>query len=175
MAIFDPLLSRNADFAATEAHVGLTPMPRHQVFVLSCIDARVDPAAFLNLDMGDALVLRNSGGRVNDDVIKEIAFIGAITDVMAGDGTPTTFEVAVVHHTGCGTGFLADDDFRNAFAAKTGADPDELLASAVLDPVATVKSDVERLRNSPLKPAHAVVSGHVYNVDTGLVETVVSP
>ncbi len=172
MAIFDPLLDRNPDFAATNAHVGLTPVPRHQVFLLSCIDSRVDPAILLNLDLGDALVLRNAGGRVTNEAIQEIAFIGAVTEMMAGDGTPATFEVVVVHHTGCGTGLLADDDFRSAFAAKTGADADELLASAVLDPRATVRTDVEKLRDSPLLPTHAVVSGHVYDVDTGLIETI---
>lgn len=173
MTMFDPLLDRNPEFAATEAHVGLTPVPRHQVFVMSCIDSRVDPAILLNLDMGDALVLRNAGGRVNDEAIQEIAFIGAVTDMMAGDGTPDSIEVAVLHHTGCGTGFFADDNFRNAFAEETGADAAKLLASAVIDPVETVKADVELLRKSELLPAHAIVSGHVYDVDTGLVETIV--
>ncbi len=172
MANFDPLLDRNATFAATEAHVGLSPMPRHQVFVMSCIDARVDPAILLKLDVGDALVLRNAGGRVNDEAIQEIAFIGAASALMAGDNEPDTFEVAILHHTACGTGFYADEDFRNAFADKTGADPDELLASAVLDPTATVKSDVELLQNSPLLPGHAIVSGHVYDMDTGLIKTI---
>ncbi len=173
MTIFDPLLDRNPTFAATEAHVGLTPMPRHQVFVMSCIDSRVDPAILLNLDLGDALVLRNAGGRVNDEAIHEIAFIGAVTEMMSGDNTPATFEVAILHHTGCGTGFYADEDFRNAFAEKTGTNADELLASAVLDPVATVEFDVDLLRNSPLLPDHALVSGHVYDVDTGLIKTTV--
>ncbi|MBN4047436.1 hypothetical protein JYT71_00360 [Acidimicrobiaceae bacterium AH-315-P05] len=173
MAIFDPLLDRNPAVAATEVHVGLTPIPRHQVFVVSCIDSRVDPALLLNLELGDALVYRNAGGRVNDEAIHEIAFIGAVTDMMSGEGDPSPFEVVVLHHTSCGTGFYADDDFRIAFAERTGADSDELLATAVLDPNVTVKTDVESLRNSPLLPTHAVVSGHVYDVETGLIETVV--
>lgn len=174
MTLFDPLLSRNIDFAATSAHVGLTPTPRHQVFLVSCIDSRVDPALLLKLEIGDALVLRNAGGRVTDEVIQEIAFIGAVTDMMAGEDTPATFEVAVLHHTGCGTGFFADDGFRNAFASKTGADGDQLLASAVIHPEETVRADVELLRGSDLLPAHVVVSGHVYDVDTGIVETIVT-
>jgi carbonic anhydrase len=173
MTNFDPLLDRNPTFAATEAHVGLSPMPRHQVFVMSCIDARVDPAVLLNLDVGDALVLRNAGGRVTDEAIQEIAFIGAASALMAGDAGPATFEVAILHHNACGTGFYADEDFRNAFAEKTGADPGELLAMAVLDPTATVKADVQLLRSSPQLPSHAVVSGHVYDVDTGLIKTII--
>lgn len=174
MTLFDPFLGRIADFATTGAHVGLSPMPKHPVFVVSCIDARVDPALLFKLEVGDALVLRNAGGRVNDEAIQEIAFIGAVTDMMVGDGTPDPFEVVVLHHTGCGTGFFADDNFRNAFAEKTGVAADDLLASAVLDPVETVKIDVALLRDSELLPSHAVVSGHVYDVETGLIETVVS-
>ena len=175
MTLFDPFLERNRDVATKAAHVGLTPIPRHSVFVVSCIDSRVDPALLLNFELGDALVLRNAGGRVNDEAIQEIAFIGAATEMMAGDEAPAPFEVAVLHHTGCGTGLYADEGFRSAFADKTGANADVLLASAVIDPVETVKADVELLRNADLLPAHAVVSGHVYNVDTGLVETVVAP
>lgn len=174
MTFIDPLLLRNQEFAKTGAHVGLSPVPRQQVFLISCIDGRVDPAALLQLDLGDVLSLRNAGGRVNAEVVQEIAFIGSVTEMMAGDGTPDTFEVAVMHHTGCGTGFLADDNFRQSFAEKTGADPDELLASAVVDPVATVKADVELLRSHRLLPAHALVSGHVYDTDTGLIETIIA-
>jgi carbonic anhydrase len=172
MTNFDPLLERNRAFAATGVHEGLTPIPRHQVFVVTCIDGRVDPARILGLELGDALVMRNAGGRVTDEVIEEVAFVGHVTESMFGDEAPP-FEVAVVHHTGCGTGFLADDEFRRRFAGRIGADEAVLADRAVTDPTATVQADMERLRRSPLLPGHASVSGHVYDVDTGLIHTVV--
>ena len=172
MTDFQPLLDRNLDFADRGDHEGLVPFPNHQVFALTCMDPRVDPAHILGVGLGDAIVFRNAGGRVTDAVIREVAFIGALTDLMSG-GEPQTFEVAVIHHTGCGTAFLADDAFNAAFAERTGVDPDELRHEAVLDPHATVHTDVAKLRSSPLLPAHAIVSGHVYDVDSGRVETVV--
>ena len=172
MSNLSPLLERNHAFAQTGAHQGRSPMPQHQVFVVSCIDPRVDPAHILGVGLGDALVLRNAGGRVTDDVINEIAFIAAVTETMFGDDAPP-FEVAVIHHTACGTGFLADDDFRRSFAARVDADEAELAAAAVTDPIQSVRLDVEKLLASALVPERVAVSGHVYDVETGLVETIV--
>jgi carbonic anhydrase len=80
--------------------------------------------------------------------------------------------VAVVHHTKCGTGFLADPQFRSTFAARSGLDEDMLAAQAVIDPEATVRIDVARLVASPRVPDTVIVSGHVYDLDTGLVTTI---
>jgi carbonic anhydrase len=173
MSNLDPLLERNQAFALAGAHQGLSPMPEHQLFIVSCIDPRVDPAHILGAGAGDALVLRNAGGRVTNEVIEEIAFIAALTENMFGDDAPP-FEVAVIHHTSCGTRFLADDDFRRSFAARIDADETELAAAAVTDPIQSVRQDVEKLQASPLVPSRVTVSGHVYDVDAGLVETVVS-
>jgi carbonic anhydrase len=173
MSNLDPLLQRNQAFARAGAHQGLSPMPSHQLFIVSCIDPRVDPAHMLGAGPGDALVLRNAGGRVTNEVIEEIAFIAALTENMFGDDAPP-FEVAVIHHTSCGTRFLADDDFRRSFAARIDADETELAAAAVTNPIESIRRDVEKLLASPLVPSRVAVSGHVYDVDTGLVETVVS-
>ena len=82
------------------------------------------------------------------------------------------FEVAVIHHTQCGTGALANDTFRRRYAERIGADETSLREHAVLDPVATVTRDVEHLRSAhPISP-RITMSGHVYDVVTGLVETV---
>jgi carbonic anhydrase len=143
------------------------------VFLVTCLDPRVDPAAFLGVELGDAPVIRNAGGRVTEAVIDDIAFIGYVARTMIPDGP--LFEVAVVHHTGCGTGFLADAGFRSAFAARTGLDEAVLAAEAVVDPAATVRADVERLLSSPKVPPQISVSGHVYDLQTGLVTTIVDP
>lgn len=171
MSNMQPLLERNQAFAETGAHHGLTPIPRHQVFVVTCMDGRIDPAHILGLEIGDALVMRNGGGRVNDEVIKEIAFIGAVTETMFGEEAPP-FEVAVIHHTSCGTGFLADDGFRHEYAARIGADERELADHAVTDPLATVVVDIDKLQKSPLLPSRVSVSGYVYDVETGLITAV---
>jgi carbonic anhydrase len=167
-----PLLDRNRAFAATRRHEGLSPLPRHGVLVVGCIDSRVDPAALLGLELGEALVLRNSGGRVTPEVVEEVVLVAQMSETMAGGDAPE-FEVAVVHHTACGTGMLADDGFRHAFAARVGADAAALAELAVTDPAATVAADVHRLRSSSLLPAQVTVSGHVYDVATGLVRTIV--
>jgi carbonic anhydrase len=80
----------------------------------------------------------------------------------------------VIHHTQCGTGALADDNFRHRYAERIGADEGALREHAVLDPAATVTRDVELLRSAPAISPRITVSGHVYDVVTGLVETVTS-
>jgi carbonic anhydrase len=77
----------------------------------------------------------------------------------------------VIHHTQCGTGALADDTFRRDYAQQIGAEESTLQEHAVLDPMATVTRDVERLRSAPAISPRVSVSGHVYDVITGLVET----
>lgn len=75
MSNLRPLLEHNRAFAATGAYAGLGIMPREQVFLVTCLDPRVDPAAFLGVELGDAPVIRNAGGRVTEAVINDIAFI----------------------------------------------------------------------------------------------------
>ena len=125
--------------------------------------------------MGDAPVLRNAGGRVTQPIIEEIAYLAFLGTRLSGGQLPADYrvEVAVIHHTQCGTGLLTDPSFRLEASQATGVDEAALEASAVADPHVTVKADVERLLSSPLLPPRMAVSGHVYDVDTGRVTTVV--
>ena len=164
-------LDRNRAFAAAGGHHGAVVFPKLGLFVITCLDPRVDPAHFLGLALSDAMVVRNAGGRVTPEVIDDVAFIGQLAENILPDGP--LFEVAVIHHTQCGTGALADDDFRRRYAQRIGADESTLREHAVLDPAATVTRDVERLRHAPGISARVASSGHVYDVVTGLVETVV--
>jgi carbonic anhydrase len=164
-------LERNRAFAAAGGHQGAVVFPALRLFVITCLDPRVDPAHFLGLRLSDAVVVRNVGGRVTEQVIDDVAFIGQLTENALPDGP--LFEVAVIHHTQCGSGALADDAFRRRYAERIGADESSLRQAAVLDPEATVTSDVERLRSAPAISPRVAVSGHVYDVLTGLVETVV--
>ncbi|HEY7632051.1 MAG TPA: carbonic anhydrase [Thermoleophilaceae bacterium] len=163
-------LARNRAFAAAGGHQDAVVFPGLQLFVITCLDPRTDPAHFLGLEQSDAIVVRNVGGRVTPEVINDIAFIGQIAEAVIADGP--LFEVAVIHHTQCGSGALADDTFRRAYAQRIGTEESGLREHAVLDPAATVTNDVERLRSAPAIPARVAVSGHVYDVTTGLMQTI---
>ena len=172
MTRMSPLLQRNEQFARTYTPVALG-LPTAQVIIVSCLDHRVDPAVILGLRLGDAPVIRNAGGRVTPAVIDDIAYLAFLAgQLFGGPGAPVTlFEVAIVHHTQCGTGFLADPGFRRQAAEATGLAEAALEASAVADPHMTVKADVERLLTSPLLAPKVSVSGHVYDIATGRVTT----
>jgi carbonic anhydrase len=166
----DPALERNRAFAAAGGHEGAVVFPDLRLFVITCLDPRVDPAHFLGLGLGDAMVVRNVGGRVTREVINDVAYIGQIAEGMLPEGP--LFEVAVIHHTQCGSGALADGTFRRRYAERIGAPESALREHAVLDPTATVARDVERLRSASAISQRVAVSGHVYDVVSGLVETV---
>ena len=150
-------------------------IPATQVFIVTCLDHRVDPAITLGLRLGDAPVIRNAGGRVTQAVIDDIAFLAVLTGQLSGGqgAADALFEVAVIHHTQCGTGFLADPGFRRQAAAATGRPEAELEAVAVTDPHATVTADVERLLTAPSLSPKVSVSGHVYDIATGRLTTTV--
>ena len=169
-ANIDPALERNRAFAAAGGHEGAVVCPNLRLFVITCLDPRVDPAHFLGLGLGDAMVVRNVGGRVTREVINDVAYIGQITESVVPEGP--LFEVAVIHHTQCGSAALADDAFRRRYAERIGVEESTLREHAVLDPSATVARDVGRLRSAPAISPRVIVSGHVYDVLTGLVETV---
>jgi carbonic anhydrase len=164
-------LQRNLAFAAAGGHQGAVVFPTLGLFVITCLDPRVDPAHFLGLGLSDAMVVRNVGGRVTPEVINDVAFIGQLAENVLPDGP--LFEVAVIHHTQCGTGALADDSFRRRYAQLVGAEESTLRERAVLDPIATVTRDVEHLRSAPAISRRVTVSGHVYDVVSGLVKTVI--
>jgi carbonic anhydrase len=174
MTRMTPLLDRNEQFARTYTPVALA-LPATQLIVVTCLDHRVDPALFLGLELGDAPVIRNAGGRVTPAVIDDLAYLAFLAEQLFGgqlndDGL---FEVAVVHHTECGTGFLADPGFRRQAAQATGLDEATLKAEAVADPHATVRADVDRLLAEPRLSPKVSVSGHVYDIATGRVTTTV--
>jgi carbonic anhydrase len=174
MTRMTPLLERNERFARDYTPVPLGP-PTAQMIVITCLDHRVDPAIILRLQLGEAPVIRNAGGRVTQAVIDDVAYLAFLAEQLFGGqlADDRLFEVAVIHHTQCGTGFLADPGFRHQAAAATGLAEAALEASAVADPHVTVKADVERLLAWPLLSPKVSVSGHVYDIATGRVTTTV--
>jgi carbonic anhydrase len=167
----EALLARNRAFAAAGGHEGAVMFPNLGLFVITCMDPRVDPAHFLGLELSDAIVVRNIGGRVTPEVINDVAFISQIAESAMPHGP--LFEVAVIQHTQCGAGALADDGFRHSYAERIGVGESALRGHAILDPAATVTGDVERLRSAPAISPRVGVSGHVYDVVSGLVQTIV--
>jgi carbonic anhydrase len=176
MTNLSQLLDSNRAFANSGAWRD-TPrlpfLPHRGVYVITCIDPRTDPALFLGLGFADAIVARTVGGRVTDAVIQDLSYIAYLVETKAPEGP--YFEVAVIHHTDCGSGLLADDELRHGFAERTGYDEQALAALPVLDPAQTVADDVRRLLRAPQISARITVSGHVYDVETGRVQTVVEP
>ena len=166
------LLERNEQFAASYTPAPLGP-PAAQLLILACLDHRADPAAILGLRLGDAIVIRNTGGRVTEAVIDDIAYLTYLAGQLFGEQAfaASGYEVAIIQHTQCGAGFLADPGFRRHAAAATGIPEATLEASAVDDPHTTVKADVQRLLASPLLHPAVRVSGHVYDIATGRLTT----
>jgi carbonic anhydrase len=168
------VIDRNRAFAATGARrdvPALPFIPRQSLYIVTCIDCRVDPAQILGIGLGEALVQRNIGGRITPAVIRDIAYAGYLVEAKAPQGP--WFEVAIIHHTGCGSALLADDELRHGFAQRIGVDERALADTPVLDPARTVRTDVSRVLWAAEVPARVLVSGHVYDVETGLLTTVV--
>jgi carbonic anhydrase len=170
-----PLLDRNQAFAADPGARQNMPrlpfIPKLNLYIVTCIDPRVDPAQVLSVRLGEAIVQRNIGGRITPAIVADIAYIGYLVDTKAPEGP--YFEVAIIHHTDCGSTLLADDDLRHGFAQRIGTDERTLADTPVLDPARTVRTDVERVLWAEEIPASVRVSGHVYDIDTGLVTTIV--
>jgi carbonic anhydrase len=167
-----PFLERNARIAIDHRPVALAP-PTAGVVVVSCLDHRLPPESFLGLEDGEAPVIRNAGGRVTAAVIQDVAFLAFLAEQLVGEPLPDSlFEVAVIHHTQCGTGFLGDPTFRRQAAASTGLSETQLATSVVLDPTETVRHDVRRLLEAPEVSHRIGVSGHVYDLATGRLTTV---
>jgi carbonic anhydrase len=175
MTNFDELVANNARFARTGAknHVPQIPfIPNKQVYVITCVDPRVDPSDVFGLTLGDAIVARNVGGRVTDAVLDDLAWISYLHEVKTPDAP--WFEIAVVHHTDCGSALMADAELRPGFVSRGFGD--ELLRhTAVTDPATTVPVDVERILDAKTASGEIVVSGYAYDIHTGLVTRVVEP
>ena len=166
------LLERNKEFAADFRHGDLPIRPQLSTIVLTCLDARVDPAHVLGLEPGDALVIRNAGGRVTPEVEQEIAILGFLAQGMGGGGAPS-LEVMIMHHTDCGVERFADPDVRKGASAGLGLDESRLEAMAIGDHSQSLRDDVARLREAGRMPDGLTVSGHLYDVRTGGISQVV--
>jgi carbonic anhydrase len=176
----DRMLERNKDFAAQQSAAGtLMPslpraLPNVKATIIGCADMRVDPAHVLGIKPGEAVVMRNIGGRITPGLLEELGLLGRIGAV-AGEvpGGGGEFHIIVLQHTDCGITRLAGDP---AMLAHYFQLPEsEVRTKSVTDPRTAVAMDVALLRTIPGLPGTWLVSGLVYDVATGLVEVVVPP
>jgi carbonic anhydrase len=180
--IRDEVLSSNKSYAASFGVKGDLPLPPARRFaILTCMDARLDPAKYAGLSEGDAHVIRNAGGRATDDAIRSLV----ISHKLLG-----TVEWFVIHHTNCGMELFADeviadlldDDLGTAsFDGKTWSNPHHHGGHAaghfikwhtIKNQGTSVAQDVRRIREHPLVPNSIPIYGYVYDVRTGRLDEV---
>ena len=175
--ILDEVLTANTRYASEFGDRSRLAMPPARKFaILTCMDARLDPAKFAGLSEGDAHVIRNAGGRASDDAIRSLV----ISYKLLG-----TQEWLVIHHTDCGMETFKDDDMRRLLAsslktASFGADgwkdpgggggsveADFVDWLTIADRERSVGSDVRRIRSHPLVPRDIPIHGFLFDVKTG--------
>lgn len=179
--VLNEVLSANREYAADFGDKGGLAMPPARRFaILTCMDARLDPAKFAGLAEGDAHVIRNAGGRASDDAIRSLV----ISYKLLG-----TREWFVVHHTDCGMETFTDDVMRNLLASSlktatvdaagwhdSGEGPGSTEGNyidwlTIADNAQSVVEDVRRIKQHPLVPADIPVYGYIYDCRSGrLVE-----
>jgi carbonic anhydrase len=177
MSVLSEVLAANASYAADfGAKSELALPPARQFAILTCMDARLDPAKYAGLSEGDAHVIRNAGGRASDDAIRSLV----ISYKLLG-----TKEWFVIHHSNCGMEFFTNDVMTGLLAnsletAALGADgfydvgtgpgsPEGQFINflTITDQATSVTDDVRRIRNHPLVPAGIPIYGYIYDVKSG--------
>ncbi|HEY0322190.1 MAG TPA: carbonic anhydrase [Pyrinomonadaceae bacterium] len=173
----EEVLAANASYAETFGDKASLQMPPGRAFaILTCMDARLDPAKFAGLSEGDAHVIRNAGGRASDDAIRSLV----ISHKLLG-----TREWFVIHHTNCGMETFTDEIMRGLLASslKTstidengwhdagngeGSTEGEFIDwLTITDKAKSVAADVGRIRHHPLVAGDIPIYGYLYDVKTG--------
>jgi carbonic anhydrase len=177
MSVLSEVLAANDAYAAEFGDKGqLALPPARQFAILTCMDARLDPAKYAGLSEGDAHVVRNAGGRASDDAIRSLV----ISYKLLG-----TKEWFVIHHTNCGMEFfndevmrellansletaaLGDDGFYDVGTGPGSAEADYIDWLTIRDQADSVTADVTRIRNHPLVPSNIAIYGYIYDVTSG--------
>jgi carbonic anhydrase len=177
MPVLEEVLDANAAYAGSfggKSELALPPARRFAI--LTCMDARLDPAKYAGLSEGDAHVIRNAGGRASDDAIRSLV----ISYKLLG-----TQEWFVIHHSDCGMEFFTDDDMRELLSQSletaelgpsgfrdVGSGPGSAEAKyvdwlTIADREQSVVEDVQRIRAHPLVPGRIPIYGYVYDVRSG--------
>ena len=162
MSSTDRFVKNNAERASSVALPYAASPPSLKIAVVTCMDARLDPARFLGIDLGEAHVIRNAGGIVTDDVLRSL--------LLSQRGLGTT-EIMVIQHTKCGVRGLDEAELLSAIEAETGTTPEYSLGSFA-DLEESVRDGLARIRAESVLPHRDAVRGFVYDVDSGQVREV---
>jgi carbonic anhydrase len=178
MSYLETLVERNTKYATQQQAEGsLTPslpeaMVKVKALVIGCADMRVDPVDILGMEPGEAVVIRNIGGRIVPSLLEQLGLLGRIGEVVQKNpGGGGEFHLIVMQHTDCGITRLTGDP--DKLAHYFGSDEKALSAKSVSNPRAAVAGDVAFLRTIPALPASWMLSGLVYDVASGKIEVVV--
>jgi carbonic anhydrase len=163
MGAIQHFIERNKEFARKFRHGDKAMPPAEHLAVLTCMDARIHPERALGLDIGDAHMIRNAGGRASDDAVRSLV----ISTELLG-----TNEFAVIHHTDCGMLTFSNDDLRKKLSAERGVDASGVDFLPFPDLEQSVRDDVATIKASPLLPDAIEVTGWVYDVKTGTISPV---
>lgn len=155
------LLDANRAYAEQFADGHAAKRPSRRLLVITCMDARVEPLRLLGLDVGDAHVVRNAGGRVSDDVVRSAVLSSALLG---------TDHAVVIHHTDCGLGPTTEEAVRSDLA-DAGIEVGNLWLGTFEDLDDSIREDVANLR-AVLGPRDVAVSGYAYDVSTGRLRPV---
>ena len=172
MSDLSTIYDRNAVFAESFDQGALIIKPKIMTIVLTCVDSRVDPAHFAGLALGDALTMRNVGGRITDAAMLEVAMLWQLMKL--GSGAEPPLGLAIVHHDDCGMARFVVPEVAGAITEFFGT-PDVVDTYAIADERASVATDVDRALASPHVPAGLAISGHRYDVTTGRLEQIIAP
>lgn len=163
MPVLDEIVAANQRYAASFTKGDLPAPPGRRFAIVTCMDARLDPAKYAGLSEGDAHVIRNAGGIVSDDALRSLV----ISHWLLG-----TQEAFVVGHTDCGMETFTDDQLRRKLLDEAGAAAGELEFHAFPDVRARVAESVARIHESELLPDSFTAQGFVYDVRSGRLEEV---
>ncbi len=163
MSIIPEFREANTQYTTNFDKADLTAPPRRRVAVITCMDARLDPARFLGLEEGDAHVIRNAGGRADEDALRSLI----ISQQLLG-----TNEVVVIHHTDCGMTSFRNEDLHAKLSDRFGQAADHIDFLPFADVVQSVRDDVETVRNHPFIADDVTVNGFIYDVKTGRIDPV---
>jgi carbonic anhydrase len=171
MDVVTELLDRNNTFAETAFTEGLKIIPSLKTMIIGCVDPRVDPMDIFQLEPGEAAIIRNVGGRVNPSLLETMNILKTVSKA-GGAELGTGWNLIVLQHTKCG--IVGCYHHAPHLAAQyMGVEQSELDSLAITDPYKAVQIDIDALRANLEIPGGFTVSGMVYDVDTGRIETVV--
>ena len=162
---FDDVLSANRQFAETYDGEHLQGRALRGLAIVTCMDSRIDPLRMLGLTKGDAKILRNAGARVTGDVLRTLVLAVHLLGVN---------RVMVVAHTDCRMTKVTDDEVHATISATAGLDTRSLEFGVISDQADILARDVQRVRSSPYLPSDIPVLGCVYDLETGLLEVLIS-